>query len=45
MNGPVTVPVVGLISEIVELASWFCSAQTMPVTGLTLRPSTSPEIW
>ena len=36
--------VVGLMKDSVALASLFCNAQTVPVTGLTFSPSTSPEI-
>jgi hypothetical protein len=32
------------ISDGVALSSWFCNAQTFPVTGLTFSPSTSPAI-
>src|SRR5208282_3122844 len=43
-RGDETVFVVGLISDSVELPSWFCNAQTIPVTGLTFNPSTSPAM-
>ena len=34
----------GLINDSVEFPSWFCSAQTIPVTGSTFNPSTRPAI-
>jgi len=32
------------MSDSVEFPSWFCSAQTIPVTGSTFNPSTRPAI-